>query len=937
MSAASPTPLGAGSHFTSLGRRTSARQALRRPTSRAQVSRSESQPVVHSSREVAQRALGAHSQPQQYDAMHDSSDDEIPVPMKLSALTKALLNDGGATDAAGAAGAAGAAPPQQQPESRIMTRRRSYLTRSSAASAVEEGEPALAPEPERPVRETRRHARSSSTAGRGTASRPVSPALPRDSSPPRKRVVRLSNTSGDALAPAARSRRSPSTSSARRPGSRAGRDHAELQGVNASAPAEEADVNTPAQSVRRVQIPIGSSVQRSSSQKRLSAGNSSGFASRSSGSAVGSDHEMAEEPQTAPRPPSAIGSVSRFGGSVMAREERSVQGSMRVKRLGKIPGSFLSGPARRGRRRESEEERMSIENGEGDVLANQERDGPQPYDSGHGDADPPASSYYEPAHRDFAASGSPISSRETRARSRSRQSHADLRATSLREAQKVIEAAHQEDARAPPELPSARDQENGMPAPSAFQRRKPSLSMFSEKDHDRKPPQSPSVVELGSRALPRAYSPERPILATISQNVQKTPHVVIPYQRPAPPPPPKMSVLDAATATAGAATTKEAAKKKSIILKVNGRSYQRVDCIGRGGSAKVYRVTAENGKMFALKRVNIENADENTVRGYKGEINLLQKLSSVERVIQLYDFELNEEKKVLSLLMEMGELDLNTLLRIRQNPEGSKLDPVFIRFYWKEMLECLAAVHTHDIVHSDLKPANFVVVQGRLKLIDFGIANAIQTDETVNVHRETQIGTPNYMSPESLMDSSQYAFTSANGGRYWQGARGPKLMKLGKPSDVWSLGCILYQMVYGTPPFGTIQNQMARCQAIINWNHRIDYPEKGLGGVKVPPSLLRTMKRCLDRDQHARPSCEQLLREDDGFLYPTEFASDIIDGECLPITEELLGRIIQSVVTRCRERLPTDGEIMKAWPSAYWVSVRKAIEAKQDGSGSGAR
>ncbi len=56
-------------------------------------------------------------------------------------------------------------------------------------------------------------------------------------------------------------------------------------------------------------------------------------------------------------------------------------------------------------------------------------------------------------------------------------------------------------------------------------------------------------------------------------------------------------------------------------------------------------------------------------------------------------------------------------------------------------------------------------MRGRLKLIDFGIANAIQTDETVNVHRETQVGTPNYMSPESLMDSQQYAFTAANNGR----------------------------------------------------------------------------------------------------------------------------------------------------------------------------
>lgn len=283
--------------------------------------------------------------------------------------------------------------------------------------------------------------------------------------------------------------------------------------------------------------------------------------------------------------------------------------------------------------------------------------------------------------------------------------------------------------------------------------------------------------------------------------------------------------------------------------------------------------------------------------------------------------------------MEMGELDLNTMLRVRQNPEGSKLDPVFIRFYWKEMLECLAAVHAHDIVHSDLKPANFVVVQGRLKLIDFGIANAIQTDETVNVHRETQVGTPNYMSPESLMDSNHYAFTSANGGRpFFSGPKGPKLMKLGKASDVWSLGCILYQMVYGILPFGHIQNQMARCQAIINWNHRINFPEKGLGGVRVPPSLMRTMKRCLNREQHERPTCAELLSEDDAFLYPMEYAVDIPGFEdSLPVTEELLGRIIQSVVTRCRERLPNDGEATSAWPAAYWVSVKKAIAAKEGG------
>ncbi|KAL1854938.1 hypothetical protein Daus18300_011258 [Diaporthe australafricana] len=932
MSAASPTPMGPGSHFTSLGRRTSARQALRRPTSRPAFSRSESQPAVHSAREVPLNTNRAESQPhqQQYDATHDSSDDEIPVPMKLSALTKALLNDGGATDAAAGAPARQTHDaPSHQPEQRVMTRRRSYLTRTSS-SAVEEREPAPVPEPDRSLRETRRHTRTSSAAGGHAPSRQASPARARDSSPaPRKRVVRLSNTPIVAPVQTGRLRRSLSTSTTRRPESRADDIDEGMQSAVAAAPAEEADINTPAQPVRRVQIAIGSS------HKRQSAGNSSGFASRSTGSSMRSDQEGPEDPQTAPRPQSAIGSVSRFGGcaSVKSREDQNAQGSMRVKRLGKIPGSFLSGPARRGRRRESEEDRLAKEHDEGDMLYGQQEDDYPPPEIGRSGAEPQASSFYDSAYRDFAASGSPVSGKELRAGSR-RQSHADLRAASLSEAHKVIEAAREEAARAPLEIPSTHDQENEMPAPSAFERRRPSVSIYPDKDQEKKLLRSPSLVEIGSRAVPRAVpravSPERPILASLSQNVQKTPHVVIPMQRSAPPPPPKMSVLDAATATGGAATTKEAAKKRSIILKVNGRSYQRVDCIGRGGSAKVYRVTAENGKMFAMKRVNIENADETMLRGYKGEIGLLQKLANVERVIQLYDFELNEEKHVLSVLMEIGELDLNTLLRVRQNPEGAKLDPVFIRFYWKEMLECLAAVHTHDIVHSDLKPANFVMVQGRLKLIDFGIANAIRTEETVNVHRETQVGTPSYMSPESLMDSSQYAFTSANGGRYWHGPRGPKLMKVGKPSDVWSLGCILYQMVYGNSPFGHIQNQMARCQAIINWNHKIEFPEKGVGGVKVPPSLLRTMKKCLDRDLHARPSCAQLLSEDDGFLYPIEYASEVMGAaDSLPITEELLGRIIQSVVSRCRDRLPTDGEAIKAWPSAYWVSVRKAIEAKQ--------
>jgi serine/threonine-protein kinase TTK/MPS1 len=263
--------------------------------------------------------------------------------------------------------------------------------------------------------------------------------------------------------------------------------------------------------------------------------------------------------------------------------------------------------------------------------------------------------------------------------------------------------------------------------------------------------------------------------------------------------------------------------------------------------------------------------------------------------------------------MEMGELDFNKILTLRFNTESARFDPSFTRHYWKEMLECIEAVHQHDIVHSDLKPANFVLVQGRLKLIDFGIANAIQTDETVNVHRETQVGTPNYMSPESLIDANELSHLKGTASNQ------PKVVKLGKPSDIWSLGCILYQMSYGRQPFAHIQNQMSRFRAIIDFSYAIEFPSAGVGGVQLPKSLIRTMKKCLTRDQFERPTVAQLLSERDAFLYPGD-----CDSHEIAISEELLGRILQNFAQKCKDHSPTDAEMLVSWPAGYFASLKRS-------------
>lgn len=102
-------------------------------------------------------------------------------------------------------------------------------------------------------------------------------------------------------------------------------------------------------------------------------------------------------------------------------------------------------------------------------------------------------------------------------------------------------------------------------------------------------------------------------------------------------------MLDAATKSAGASTTKE--KKRRAVFKVNGKVYTQLMRLGKGGSSDVYSVMAENSKMFAMKMVKLEGADESAIMGYKGEINLLRKLKDEDRVVQLYDYMVDEEKQ----------------------------------------------------------------------------------------------------------------------------------------------------------------------------------------------------------------------------------------------------------------------------------------------------
>ena len=95
-------------------------------------------------------------------------------------------------------------------------------------------------------------------------------------------------------------------------------------------------------------------------------------------------------------------------------------------------------------------------------------------------------------------------------------------------------------------------------------------------------------------------------------------------------------------------------------LKVNKKTYIRLDLIGKGGSSRVYRVMNASNEIFAVKRMSLDKTDAQTMSGYMNEIALLKRLNGNDRIIRLFDSELKPgpggTMGHLFLVMEFGEI-----------------------------------------------------------------------------------------------------------------------------------------------------------------------------------------------------------------------------------------------------------------------------------------
>uniref|UniRef100_A0A2K6FT28 TTK protein kinase n=1 Tax=Propithecus coquereli TaxID=379532 RepID=A0A2K6FT28_PROCO len=189
---------------------------------------------------------------------------------------------------------------------------------------------------------------------------------------------------------------------------------------------------------------------------------------------------------------------------------------------------------------------------------------------------------------------------------------------------------------------------------------------------------------------------------------------------------------------------------------------------------------------------------------------------------------------------QQQQIPATPLQNLQISASSSKNECISVKGRIYSILKQIGSGGSSKIVHSDLKPANFLIVDGMLKLIDFGIANQMQPD-TTSIVKDSQVGTVNYMPPEAIKDMSSSR------------ENGKSKSKISPKSDVWSLGCILYYMTYGKTPFQHIINQISKLHAIIDPNHEIEFPD-------IPEKDLQdVLKCCLIRDPKQRISIPELL------------------------------------------------------------------------------
>jgi eukaryotic-like serine/threonine-protein kinase len=242
------------------------------------------------------------------------------------------------------------------------------------------------------------------------------------------------------------------------------------------------------------------------------------------------------------------------------------------------------------------------------------------------------------------------------------------------------------------------------------------------------------------------------------------------------------------------------------VPKLLGGRYEVAELLGRGGMAEVHRgYDSRLGRQVAIKMLRSELARDHTfLARFRREAQSAAGLNHAS-IVAVYDHGedvLTEtggaEVKVPYIVMEF--VDGKTLRQVIT--ERGTLGPTEALRITEGVLDALGYSHRNGIVHRDIKPANVMIADdGTIKVMDFGIARAMADANATMTQTSAVIGTAQYLSPEQAQGQS-----------------------VDERSDLYSTGCMLFELLTGRPPF------MGESPVSIAYQH--------VGEPPIPPSRL---------------------------------------------------------------------------------------------------
>jgi Protein kinase domain len=281
--------------------------------------------------------------------------------------------------------------------------------------------------------------------------------------------------------------------------------------------------------------------------------------------------------------------------------------------------------------------------------------------------------------------------------------------------------------------------------------------------------------------------------------------------------------------------------------------YELEFALGRGAMGEVWRGRdLATRQPVAVKLVQLANIDDQvqvgeTIARFRREADTLARLRHPNIISALEAGRVGSE---LFMVMELAEgMSMEAMLRQRQ-ANGLGMFPVeSVLRIAKQACSGLAAAHAIGVVHRDIKPSNLMVsVRGHVTIVDFGIARLLEDNSPRLTAQGQTVGSPLYMSPE------QAAGIDVDG-----------------RSDLYSFGCVLYELLAGRPPF------VADLPIAVMRMHLEERPVP-MRNVRsdLPNGLAELVDRLLEKERGARPP-------DAGYVLRSLVAiSDNVNGSATP-------------------------------------------------------